>query len=834
MSRRSIAHTAFRPTYRSSLRKTLVAAAIALTALLVCFGALAVASSPGFPDVPVSHPYYAAITDLASRDIIGGKADGRFWPDDPVTRQQFAKMIVGTGGYPVSESDLCSFADVEKGGPATLFPDNFVAVCAAHGITTGKTPTTFDPGGKITRYQAVSMVARAADDLEPGLLVTPPTDFTASGAWGNDPTHGANAKRAEYNGLLEGLDLAALSPAGNMSRGEVAQVLHNLLGKLGGGGEFMPPPVPATKAIGYLTAAMGQFHDAFDVYTDADAAGNHFPARGRMASVAGDQTVPTMNEAWTTNPHSGLTCIKATFRSQGENWGGWYFMNGVLQGKDREPRENWGTYPSAGIDLRGARQLTFWARGASGGERVEFFAFNLGRDEGGVPLEAYPDSSTKVTTGYVTLSNSWKQYTIDVQGKNLSYVLGGFGWVSKAGQNGGKDITFYIDDVTYDKARLSEPRFVLSYQTINSGKDVDRILRNVAFTYDNALALVAFLADGKTDRAKLIADAFIYALNHDRYYTDGRVRNAYQAGDLVLPPGWVPNGKTGTVRLPGWYDTTADTPSWFEDEVQVSTSTGNQAWAMLALLAYYETQDGAEYLTAVKQMGDWVETNCRDTRGAGGYTAGFEGWETDPPAKLTYKATEHNIDLYTAFQRLYLITGQQKWHDRAQHAKAFVLAMWDSSEGKFWTGTKADGTTIDPAVVPVDIQAWALLALGDEGDAYRASLTYAENHCAVGQGFDFNQDRDGIWYEGTAQMAEAYAFERQGAAWQSRIDLLRQAQDPSGGIVAASVEELTTGFWLSDGSARWLYYRRLHVGATAWLALAEMMINPFWFEHQDK
>jgi hypothetical protein len=44
-----------------------------------------------------------------------------------------------------------------------------------------------------------------------------------------DPTHGANAARAEYNGLLQGLHLGALDPYGDMSRGEVVQVLCNLI-----------------------------------------------------------------------------------------------------------------------------------------------------------------------------------------------------------------------------------------------------------------------------------------------------------------------------------------------------------------------------------------------------------------------------------------------------------------------------------------------------------------------------------------------------------------------------------------------------------------------------
>lgn len=210
------------------MRLRAICAGALVVILAMSLVSLALADDPSFSDVPATHPYYTAITDLASRDIIGGYGNGNFGPGDPVKRQQFAKMIVLTAGYPVSEADICRFKDVEK-STTSLYPDNYVAVCAANGITTGKTSTTFDPYSSITRYQVISMVVRTAQDLQPGLLVAPPSGWTATHGWGSDPTHGANAKRAEYNGLLDGLDLSALSPQGTMSRGEVAQVLHNLL-----------------------------------------------------------------------------------------------------------------------------------------------------------------------------------------------------------------------------------------------------------------------------------------------------------------------------------------------------------------------------------------------------------------------------------------------------------------------------------------------------------------------------------------------------------------------------------------------------------------------------
>jgi hypothetical protein len=218
---------------------SLCAGAIVALALVVSIASLALAATSSFPDVPATHPYYEAITDLASRGVINGYPDGTFRPDNPVLRQHFAKMIVLSLGFPVSDADLCNFTDVEKSLPGsyvnpsdTDYPDHYVAVCAAHGITTGKTATTFDPYSSISRFQVISMVVRAIDNLYPGLLVTPPDSFTAAWNPAISPDHGQNARRAEYNDLLSGIDLTFLSPLADMPRGEIAQVLHNVLEKI--------------------------------------------------------------------------------------------------------------------------------------------------------------------------------------------------------------------------------------------------------------------------------------------------------------------------------------------------------------------------------------------------------------------------------------------------------------------------------------------------------------------------------------------------------------------------------------------------------------------------
>lgn len=583
--------------------------------------------------------------------------------------------------------------------------------------------------------------------------------------------------------------------------------------------------VAVSSGTEYLSKVMDQYHEVFYVYDDFLSAGNHFAERGQMCNEGDEDSVPAMDEAWTNDPHSGLSCIRCEFKSRKSNWGGWFFLNGALPAKAKNSQLNWGEVPGAGHNLKGATRLTFWARGEKGGEKVRFFSLGIGRNpNSGAPNAPHPDSARQVSSPYVTLSTEWKQYSFKLQGLDMTNVLLGFAWQTKSTINRQKDVVFYLDDIAFDKPRLEDPRLLVSYETKNSGDEFDLMLRNVAFTYDNAVALMAFIANGETKRARLLADALVYAQEHDRWYSDGRLRNAYQGGDLALPPGWLPNGKKGSARLPGWWD--KDRSQWLEDPTMAGTSAGNMAWAGLALLACHETTGGEKYLYAAQKIARWLEKNCRDGRGAGGYTAGFEGWE--PAAeKLTYKSTEHNIDLYALFKRLYRLTGNAEWKERAEHARKFVQSMWDAQEHKFWSGTGGDGITVFRDVVPVDVQAWSLLALKEDSVPYWKGLTYADAMHRVGRGYDFNQDSDGIWFEGTAQMALAFMVKGEPGRRNSIVHFLKSTQDESGGVMAADRDALSTGFYQQDGTP-WLYYKRLHVAATSWLVLAERSANPFW------
>ena len=166
------------------------------------------------------------------------------------------------------------------------------------------------------------------------------------------------------------------------------------------------------------------------IYSDAKSPDNHYTASGWM----GDFGDIKINDSTTVNAHGGSTCMQVIYNnkaSQGARWAGVYWQN---------PPNNWGTRPG-GYDLSGAKKLTFWARGEKGGERIEEFKI------GGITGE-YADSDV-AGIGPVVLTTAWQQFTIDLEGKDLSSISGGFCWATNLDVNPA-GATFYLDDIRYE------------------------------------------------------------------------------------------------------------------------------------------------------------------------------------------------------------------------------------------------------------------------------------------------------------------------------------------------------------------------------------------------
>ena len=176
-------------------------------------------------------------------------------------------------------------------------------------------------------------------------------------------------------------------------------------------------------------AFAGEGAKTFGVYADKKSPDNHYIPSGWM----GDFNDLKMNDEYLKDAHSGGTSIQFIYtakKSGGQGWAGIYWQN---------PANNWGS-KNGGFDLTGMTKLTFWAKGAKGGEVIDKIIIG---GIGGV----YPDSD-EVTIGPIILTTQWQEFTVNLVGKNLSYISGGFGWAINADRNP-EGAEFYIDDIKY-------------------------------------------------------------------------------------------------------------------------------------------------------------------------------------------------------------------------------------------------------------------------------------------------------------------------------------------------------------------------------------------------
>lgn len=102
---------------------------------------------------------------------------------------------------------------------------------------------------------------------------------------------------------------------------------------------------------------------------------------------------------------------------------------------------NWGDQPGYAIPP-GATRVTFYAKGAAGGEVVKFAAGIQGALAHSDPFKIEHEFK---------LSNQWTSYSLDI-GTSYSEVIGAFGWVASSDPTAGVTLplSFMIDDIRWE------------------------------------------------------------------------------------------------------------------------------------------------------------------------------------------------------------------------------------------------------------------------------------------------------------------------------------------------------------------------------------------------
>ncbi|MEN0661116.1 S-layer homology domain-containing protein [Caldifermentibacillus hisashii] len=200
---------------KTSRKAFATTAAAVMAATAVTPVAAFAASTTSFPDVPAGE-YADAINNLVGKGILNGFEDGTFKPNDPVLREQAAKILAtalkldttGTENYPDVSPDNWSYKYI-------------VAVTKA-GIFGGDENGKFNPFANLTRQEAAKIIVEAFD-------FNGSTELTFGDKGSIQSWAVPYVKTAVANGILKGDDQGNFNPNANIKRGDFALMIQRAL-----------------------------------------------------------------------------------------------------------------------------------------------------------------------------------------------------------------------------------------------------------------------------------------------------------------------------------------------------------------------------------------------------------------------------------------------------------------------------------------------------------------------------------------------------------------------------------------------------------------------------
>ena len=116
-----------------------------------------------FSDVKTGQWYANAVNWAAAEGIVAGYGSGLFGPNDPITREQLAVMLWRYAGSPAPEKTDLDYQDKNR---ISSYAHKALCWAAELGIISGKPGKILDPKGKATRAEAAQMLKRYFEKTE--------------------------------------------------------------------------------------------------------------------------------------------------------------------------------------------------------------------------------------------------------------------------------------------------------------------------------------------------------------------------------------------------------------------------------------------------------------------------------------------------------------------------------------------------------------------------------------------------------------------------------------------------------------------------------------------
>lgn len=163
--------------------------------------------------------YYEAVQFVQENGLMNGYSNGRFGPNDPLSRAQLAQILFNKEGRP-GVNDLLDFSDVS----GEAWYAEAVRWAANQGIVSGYGNGKFGPNDPITREQLAVMLWRYSDSPAAAEKELNFTDTDKISDYAQEAL-----RWAVENGVLNGYGNGRLDPQGQATRAQVAQMLKNLM-----------------------------------------------------------------------------------------------------------------------------------------------------------------------------------------------------------------------------------------------------------------------------------------------------------------------------------------------------------------------------------------------------------------------------------------------------------------------------------------------------------------------------------------------------------------------------------------------------------------------------
>mgnify|MGYP002565481574 CR=1 FL=1 len=120
-----------------------------------------------FSDVDLDDPDADAILWAWQEGLVTGYDDGRFGPDDPVTREQTAAILFRFADWQGRDtSGRAGLEDFRDGDQVSPYAREPVAWAVEAGLLTGRGEDTLAPGGTASRAETAALLARFSPDQE--------------------------------------------------------------------------------------------------------------------------------------------------------------------------------------------------------------------------------------------------------------------------------------------------------------------------------------------------------------------------------------------------------------------------------------------------------------------------------------------------------------------------------------------------------------------------------------------------------------------------------------------------------------------------------------------